>query len=1008
MTTMQILNNVSVGKKITLATAIFAIPIIFMGNVIATEKQGLIDFAKSEIAGVQYLRPAQQALAVLVSQSPNVDKIASVATDITKAEQQDAGNLAVSDKSKALANSLLSGNAEDSLNKTSELISYIADNSNITLDPDADTYFLGDIIVNQATGIMVQTRNLVNAANNLQFSPTDENKVAFALAKNGIKASSGNLETELAKALKATNDSSLKSVLESDGESLLATTEKLLQSADTQDYANLKLLAAELQTKVSAFTAKASVEMERLLNSRVAGFNASITKNLGLSFAFVLLGCLLAWIVIRSIIKPLRAMTDSLNNLAEGNYNIEIAEQDRKDEIGQIAQALVVLRQFSEDSSIEAVKNARVKVSLDSVTSNVLIADENNIVIYTNPSILKMMKVAEKDIQKEIPSFNSDKIIGGSVDVFGKTNDTKNNTLTNITSTYETQIVVGIRSFDLVANPVLDSSGKRVGTVVEWKDVTAKKAAEEAKKIEEARSTRIQTSLDSVTSNVMLADENNNIIYMNGSVSSMFQRVESDLKKDLPKFETDKVVGSNIDIFHKNPSHQQNMLKTLSSTYRTKIVVGGRTFSLIANPVNGSKGERLGTVVEWNDITAELAIENEVSKVVEATSAGDFTKRLEVAGKQGFMLSLAEGINKIGEISFKGLSETVSILRTLSEGNLTKKIEGEYQGLFDDIKQSLNTTITQLQKTVGTIMVSASSVNSASSEISAGSNDLSERTEQQASTLEETAASMEEITGAVRQNTENSNNANSLAENAKNIAGKGGKIVTDAVEAMSKITASSQKISDIIGVIDDIAFQTNLLALNAAVEAARAGDAGKGFAVVASEVRSLAGRSAAASKDIKALITESSEQVKNGSELVNQTGNSLKEIEKSITEVAAIISEIAAASSQQATGIEEINSAVAQMDEMTQQNAALVEENTAAAEALVEQANDLEQLMRFFTIDENSANNNQPKARESSRTSAAKPATKPKATKSESHHESKPKKVASSGGKKYDDEWEEF
>jgi methyl-accepting chemotaxis protein len=363
----------------------------------------------------------------------------------------------------------------------------------------------------------------------------------------------------------------------------------------------------------------------------------------------------------------------------------------------------------------------------------------------------------------------------------------------------------------------------------------------------------------------------------------------------------------------------------------------------------------------------------------------------------------------IGTIASRPLRRIASSIRHLAEGNLTIVVQdSERTDEIGEISNALNGTIQQLQKTVSTIISSSTSVNSASGEISAGGKDLSERTEQQASTLEQTAASMEEITGAVRHNTENASNANSLADNAKNIAGKGGEVVTKAVNAMSKITASSQKISDIIGVIDDIAFQTNLLALNAAVEAARAGDAGKGFAVVASEVRSLAGRSAAASKDIKALITESSEQVKNGSDLVNQTGDTLKEIEKSITEVAGIVADIAAASAQQATGIEEINSAVAQLDEMTQQNAALVEENTAAAQSLVEQAHDLENLMKFFTIADRMEHIQRTKTVES------KPSAKPTAAPTHSATTKPvetPKKVAAvanAGGKKYDDEWEQF
>ncbi|MGE5477166.1 MAG: methyl-accepting chemotaxis protein, partial [Bacteroidales bacterium] len=246
----------------------------------------------------------------------------------------------------------------------------------------------------------------------------------------------------------------------------------------------------------------------------------------------------------------------------------------------------------------------------------------------------------------------------------------------------------------------------------------------------------------------------------------------------------------------------------------------------------------------------------------------------------------------------------------------------------------------------------AGQIGSAASEVAAGSQDLSQRSEQQASALEETAASMEELATTVRQNATNAQQANVLATEARDKAAVGGEVVGTAIAAMDRIEQSSQKIEDIVGMIDEIAFQTNLLALNAAVEAARAGDAGKGFAVVAQEVRNLAQRSAQASKEIKTLIAESSTQVRGGAELVKGAGKTLEDILGSVKRVADIVAEIAAASSEQASGIDQVNSAVTQMDEMTQQNAALVEESAAAAHALEDQSRELNRLMGFFQVGE--------------------------------------------------------
>ncbi len=278
-----------------------------------------------------------------------------------------------------------------------------------------------------------------------------------------------------------------------------------------------------------------------------------------------------------------------------------------------------------------------------------------------------------------------------------------------------------------------------------------------------------------------------------------------------------------------------------------------------------------------------------------------------------------------------------------------------YTGLHDEIGQigyALKFTQAKLRTAIGRVKESSEVLVRSASEISSGSADLSQRTEEQASSLEETASSMEEMTSTVKQNADNSRQANQLAVGAREQAEKGGKVVTDAVAAVNEINIASKKIADIIGVIDEIAFQTNLLALNAAVEAARAGEQGRGFAVVAGEVRTLAGRSAEAAKQIKELITDSVEKVGHGAELVDASGKTLREIMNSVKKVTDIISEIAAASEEQASGIEQVNKAVMQMDEVTQQNAALVEESAAASEAMVEKVRVLSGLALQFKLED--------------------------------------------------------
>jgi methyl-accepting chemotaxis protein len=377
------------------------------------------------------------------------------------------------------------------------------------------------------------------------------------------------------------------------------------------------------------------------------------------------------------------------------------------------------------------------------------------------------------------------------------------------------------------------------------------------------------------------------------------------------------------------------------------------------------------------------------------------------AGSLAFIgLLVAFGVAVARSIS-RPLNQAVTIAQTVAAGDLTSQIEVEGDDEASQLLRALKDMNESLVRIVGEVRMSTDTIATASGQIASGNMDLSARTESQASSLEKTASSMEELTSTVKQNADNARQANQLAVSASEVAVKGGSVVTQVVDTMGSINASSKKIVDIIGVIDGIAFQTNILALNAAVEAARAGEQGRGFAVVASEVRSLAQRSASAAKEIKTLIGDSVDKVDIGAKLVDQAGATMQEIVDSVRRVTDIMSEITAASQEQMSGIEQVNEAVTQMDSGTQQNAALVEEAAAAAQSLRDQAGRLSQVVSVFKLD---AAKSVMKKRTIDITPKSTPAALPKkpapAAPKISAPPAEPKKLASS--KTIGDDWEEF
>ncbi|WP_244488993.1 methyl-accepting chemotaxis protein [Devosia sp. Root635] len=347
-----------------------------------------------------------------------------------------------------------------------------------------------------------------------------------------------------------------------------------------------------------------------------------------------------------------------------------------------------------------------------------------------------------------------------------------------------------------------------------------------------------------------------------------------------------------------------------------------------------------------------VALQAAFGEVVDAAIAGDFSKRVHAQFPDAELNALAGSVNNLVETVDRGIGETGNVLAALADTNLTKRMEGDYQGSFAKLKADTNAVGDKLTDVVRQLRSTSRALKTATGEILSGANDLSERTTKQAATIEETSAAMEQLASTVAENARMAVDADVMAQSVSQSAAQSGVTMTEANEAMERITSSSAKISNIIGLIDDIAFQTNLLALNASVEAARAGDAGKGFAVVAVEVRRLAQSAASASSDVKALIEQSANEVKGGSKLVSNASEQLTEMLQAVNENASLMQSIAKASREQAAAIDEVSVAVRTLDEMTQHNAALVEETNAAIEQTEAQASELDRVVDIFTIEE--------------------------------------------------------
>jgi len=600
-----------------------------------------------------------------------------------------------------------------------------------------------------------------------------------------------------------------------------------------------------------------------------------------------------------------------------------------------------------------------------------MIADTDLNITYMNSGVMELLTEAEKELQQELPGFSVAALVGRNIDAFHKNPSHQRGLLAKLTTVHRANIRVGTRTFDLVATPLFDESGARLGTAVEWAD-----ARERLLNVEYSA----QIAAIGKSQAVIEFDLTGRILHAN------------ELFLNCSGYRLEEVKGQHhgmfVDPAYRSSDDYRRFWEKLArgeydaARYK-RVGKGGKEIWLQAsyNPIIDATGKPFKVVKYATDVTAQVELSRQMERavaqteeVIKAATAGDLTRRLDTRGRSGDLQKLAEGINSL---------------------------------------------VANLAEIVSNVKEAAGEVLRGAEEISQGNANLSQRTEEQSSSLEQTASSMEEMTSTVKQNADNAGQANQLATAARDQAEKGGAVVGSAVRAMADINESSKKISDIISVIDEIAFQTNLLALNAAVEAARAGEQGRGFAVVATEVRSLAGRSATAAKEIKELIQDSVRKVEDGSLLVTQSGQTLEQIVLSVKKVSDIVAEISAASREQSSGIEQVNKAVMQMDEMTQQNAALVEQATAASQSMADKARGLAEMMSRYDVgDSRSATKEAPRqsapASLTDRRSPDRPFGRkaPSGSKEARKHDSAPLRPvtagATVGAKEGDADWREF
>lgn len=627
-----------------------------------------------------------------------------------------------------------------------------------------------------------------------------------------------------------------------------------------------------------------------------------------------------------SMSRPLVRLENAMQKVAGAEYDAEIPFIQSGDEIGRIAKSLDQFKRKLVDAQDAQIEAAFKSSAFTGSSASMMVINDANQVTYVNPACEGLLNRLAQDLQTLWPSAGEGRWIGAQlVDLQPiseeiKKIDDQGRDAFPITSFVD----IGDRKIRIKLNAALDADGQMIGAVVEWNDRT--EALKNSALLESLDANQIRIEFGKDGACKTLNDQAQKLF---GSQHAL--TLQTILAQHAASGRPDAV---------------QNVLAGEPLLGKFDVEIAGQQF-----------------VVEGG-FSAVRNSDNEVDLAFflgsDATEAESRLRKTQ-AEQTRIAQEQAQVVDALGDN-----------LRRLSEGDLSAEIKSAFPQEYEQLRKNFNHAVNELARTIAAVGSNAGTIRSESNEISSAADDLSRRTEKQAATLEETAAALDELTSSVRSASEGADAASKVAAGAQSNAEEGGSIAREAVQAMDGIKTSSQEISKITSVIDDIAFQTNLLALNAGVEAARAGEAGRGFAVVATEVRALAQRSSDAAREINELISASGEQVQQGVDLVDRTGAALSEIVISVSEISKRVAEIAGSAREQASGLQEINQAVNDLDTVTQQNAAMFEETTAASHALNSEADSLAKSIAQFRLPGNEASMAGPSGRTATQTDGSK------------------------------------